>query len=135
MVGYQKPLPTPTQDTKEYWEGCKQHQLLIQRCRNCGAFRFYPRPMCPNCNSMDSKWVKARGKGKVYSWTVAVQQFHHAFEVPYIVAIVELDEGIRMTTNIIDCKPEELYVGMPVEVIFEDVTEEITLPKFKPMKD
>ena len=135
MAGYQKPLPFPSQDTEEYWEGCKHHQLLIQRCRNCGAFRFYPRPMCPDCNSMDSQWVEASGKGKVYSWTVAVQQFHPAFEVPYAVAIVELEEGVRTTTNIIDCEPEELYVGMPVEVVFEDVTEEVTLPKFRPIKD
>lgn len=132
MAGYQKPLPFPTQDTKEYWEGCKHHQLLIQRCRNCGAFRFYPRPMCPNCNSMDNEWAEAKGKGKVYSWTVAVQQFHPAFEVPYIVAIVELEEGVRIITNILECQPAELYVGMPVVVVFEDVTEEITLPKFKP---
>jgi len=134
MGAYQKPLPIPTQDTKEYWEGCKRHQLLVQKCRNCGTLRFYPRPMCPNCNSMDSEWVKARGKGRVYSWTIAVQQFHPTFEVPYIIAIVELEEGVRMTTNIIDCKPEELHVGMLVEVVFDDVTEEITLPKFKPMK-
>lgn len=133
MAGYQKPLPFPTQDTKEYWEGCKHHQLLIQRCRNCDAFRFYPRPMCPNCNSMDSEWAEAKGKGKVYSWTVAVQQFHPAFEVPYIVAIVELEEGVRIITNILECQPAELYVGMPVVVVFEDVTEEITLPKFKPV--
>lgn len=91
--------------------------------------------MCPNCNSIDYDWVKARGEGRVYSWTVTAQQFHPAFEVPYIIAIVELEEGVRMTTNIIDCKPEELYVGMPVEVVFEDVTDEITLSKFKPMKD
>ena len=134
-AGYQKPLPIPTRDTIEYWEGCKRHQLPLQRCQNCGAFRFYPRPMCPNCNSMDYEWVKAIGKGRVYSWTVAVQRFHPALEVPYIIAIVELEEGVRMTSNIIDCKPEELSVGMPVEVIFDDVTEDITLPKFKPAKD
>jgi len=81
---------------------------------------------------MDSEWVEAKGKGKVYSWTVAVQQFHPAFEVPYIVAIVELEEGVRIITNILECQPAELYVGMPVVVVFEDVTEQITLPKFKP---
>ena len=135
MTEYQKPLPLPTQDTREYWEGCRRHELLIQKCRKCGALRFYPRPMCPECNSMEYDWIKACGKGRVYSWTVAVRQFHPAFEVPYVIAIVELEEGVRMTTNVINCKPEELYVGMPVEVIFEDVSEEITIPKFRPIKD
>lgn len=135
MTEYKKPLPLPTQDTREYWEGCRRHELLIQRCRECGVFRFYPRPMCPDCNSLECEWVKAGGKGRVYSWTVAVRQFHPAFEVPYVIAIVELEEGVRMTTNVINCKPEELYVGMPVEVVFEDVTEETTIPKFVPIKD
>ncbi|MBI4766900.1 MAG: Zn-ribbon domain-containing OB-fold protein [Deltaproteobacteria bacterium] len=135
MTEYQKPVPFPTQDTREYWEGCRRHELLIQRCRECGVFRFYPRPMCPDCNSLDSEWIKAGGKGRVYSWTVAVRQFHPAFEVPYIIAIVELEEGVRMTTNVINCKPEDLYVGMPVGVVFEDVTEEATIPKFEPIKD
>jgi uncharacterized protein len=84
---------------------------------------------------MDSEWIKAGGKGRVYSWTVAVRQFHPAFEVPYVIAIVELEEGVRMTTNVINCKPDELYVGMPVEVVFEDVTEETTIPKFRPIKE
>jgi uncharacterized OB-fold protein len=135
MTEYQKPLPLPTQDTREYWEGCRRHELLIQRCRKCGVFRFYPRPMCPDCNSMEFEWAKAGGKGRVYSWTVAVRQFHPAFEVPYVIAIVELEEGVRMTTNVINCKPEELFVGMPVKVVFEDVTEETTIPKFRPIKD
>ena len=135
MTEYQKPLPLPTQDTREYWEGCRRHELLIQRCRKCGTFRFYPRPMCPECNALDMEWIKAGGKGRVYSWTVAVRQFHPAFEVPYVIAIVELEEGVRMTTNVINCPLEELYVGMPVEVVFEDVTEEISLPKFGPVKD
>jgi uncharacterized protein len=135
MTVYPKPLPLPTQDTREYWEGCRRHELLIQRCRTCGVFRFYPRPMCPDCNSLDSEWIKAGGKGRVYSWTVAVRQFHPAFEVPYVIAIVELEEGVRMTTNVINCNPEELYEGMPVEVVFEDVSEETTIPKFRPIKD
>ncbi len=135
MTEYQKPLPLPTQDTREYWEGCRRHELLIQRCRKCGTFRFYPRPMCPDCNSLESEWIKAGGKGRVYSWTVAVRQFHPAFEVPYVIAIVELEEGVRMTTNVVNCPLEELSVGMPVEVVFEDVTEEVSLPKFRPIRD
>jgi len=135
MSEYQKPVPLPTLDTREYWEGCRRHELLIQRCLKCRAFRFYPRPMCPECNSLESEWIRAGGKGQVYSWTVTVRQFHPAFEVPYVIAIVELEEGVRMTTNVINCQPEALYVGMPVEVVFEDVSGETTIPKFRPIKD
>jgi hypothetical protein len=80
---------------------------------------------------MNTDWVKLSGKGKVYSWTTVTHPVHPAFEVPYAVVIVELDEGVRLVSNIVDCKPEDLYIGMPVEVIFEDVTEEVTLPKFR----
>ena len=133
MAEYTKPLPQITPESREFWEGCKRHELLIQRCRDCGTFRHTPRVMCPNCGSWNTEWVKVSGKGKVYTWTVAVQPFHPGFfnDVPYAAVIVELDEGIRMVTNVVDVKPEELYIGMPVDVVFDDVTEEVTLPKFK----
>jgi len=134
MTQTQKLLPIPDLDTKDFWDGCRHHYILVQRCRNCGTFRYYPRPMCHNCNSMDTEWVRATGKGKIYSWTVTTHQFHPNFKPPYIIAIVELEEGIRMTSNIMDCDPEELWIGMPVEVIFDDITSKITLPKFKPVK-
>ena len=131
MIELGRPLPTLTLDTKEFWEGCRHHSLLIQKCHSCGALRHYPRPMCPKCNSMDYEWVKAGGKGKIYSWIVAVHQVHPALKTPYIIAIVELEEGVRMNTNIVDCQPEELSLGMPVEVVFDDITQEVTLPKFR----
>jgi hypothetical protein len=89
--------------------------------------------MCPNCGSWDTEWVKVSGKGKVYSWGVTYRAFHPGFagDIPYASVIVELDEGVRLTTNIVDVTPEGLYIGMPVEVIFEDVTNEITLPMFR----
>jgi hypothetical protein len=80
---------------------------------------------------MNAEWVRVSGKGKVFSWTVTARAFYPGFEVPYAVVIIELDEGVRMVSNVVDCKPEDLYIGMPVEVVFEDVTKEITLPKFK----
>ena len=130
---YDKPLPHINSESKEFWEGCHRHELLIQRCLACSTFRHYPRIICPNCGSWDTQWVKVSGKGKVYSWTVAHQAFHPGFadDVPYASVIVELAEGVRMMTNIIDANPDELYVGMPVEVVFEDVSSEITLPKFR----
>ena len=110
--------------------------LLIQRCRDCGTYRHIPRPMCPECHSLNSEWSQVSGRGKVYSFTVSYRAAHPAFkeDVPYIIAIVKLEEGVGLTTNIIDCSPEEIYVGMPVEVVFDDVTGEITLPKFKKAK-
>lgn len=133
MPQHNKPLPQIIPETKEFWEGCRGRELLIQRCRVCGTFRYYPRIMCPNCGSWDTEWVKVSGKGKVYSWGVTYRAFHPGFagDIPYASVIVELDEGVRLTTNIVDVTPEGLYIGMPVEVIFEDVTNEITLPMFR----
>ncbi len=135
MAEYKKPLPSPDEDTREYWEGCKRHELLMQRCNDCKTFRFPPLPMCPKCNSMKWGWSKVTGRGKIYSWFVVHQPTHPDFvdDVPYTVVIVELDEqkGIRLPSNMVDCGPEDLKVGMPVEVVFDDVTEEFALPKFK----
>ena len=133
MTNYNKPLPRITSLTKEFWEGCKRHELLIQRCKDCGTYHHYPRSMCPDCGSWNAEWAKVSGRGKVYTYIVAVQPFHPAFsgDVPYAVAIVELEEGVRMVSNIMDCGPDDIYIGMPVEVVYDDVAEEVTLPKFK----
>ncbi|PIU55381.1 MAG: hypothetical protein COS88_04720 [Chloroflexi bacterium CG07_land_8_20_14_0_80_51_10] len=135
MSEAKKPLPDVYwEQTREFWEGCRRHELWIQRCSDCGTFRWYPRHMCHVCNSANKTWTKASGNGKIYSWTVV----HHpsspawAAETPYVVAVVELEEGVRMASNIVDCLTEKLYIGMPVEVIFESVTEDVTLYKFKP---
>lgn len=133
MTTHNRPLPRISPDSKEFWEGLKRHELLIQRCRDCGTYRYYPRPMCPKCNSTNTQWVKATGKGKVYSWVSTHYSFYPAFPPPYLVAIVELEEGVRMISNLVDCQPEDVYIDMPVEVVFEDVTEEVTVPLFKPV--
>mgnify|MGYP003878943725 CR=1 FL=1 len=131
---YSKPLPVITAETREFWQGCKRHELVFQRCKDCGTYRHYPRPMCPSCGSWNVEWAKVSGKGKVYTYIIAHQPFHPAFvnDVPYAVVVVELEEGVRLVSNIVDCKPEDIYIGMPVEVIFDDVTEEVTLPRFRP---
>lgn len=133
MADYGKPLPQVRRETRGFWEGCKRHELLIQRCEDCGTYRHYPRPMCACCGSWNVEWAKATGKGRVYSYIVTHQLFHPAFfdDVPYAVVIVELEEGVRMVSNIVDCGPDEVYIGMPVEVVFDDVTEEVTLPRFR----
>ena len=133
--GYQKPLPQITDDHRPFWEGCKRHELLIQKCGDCGRVR-YPSPICPECRSMKHQWVQAGGRGRVYTWTVFHQGYHPAFEpdLPYNVAIVALDEGPHMPTNLVDIDNEDIRADMAVEVVWDDVTEKITLPKFRPFK-
>ncbi len=133
---YKLPLPQPNVDDKAFWEGCKRHELLLQKCSQCGKVRYYPEPFCPKCLSDKKESVKASGKGTVWSWTTTTHAFGPRFKdvVPYTVVVVKLAEGLRMTSNLIDCKPEDIRVDMPVEVVFDDVTPEVTLPKFRPAK-
>ena len=131
---YRKPLPRIDEESRGYWEALARHELYLQRCRACGTFRFYPRALCPDCLSDATEWVRASGRGTVYSFTVTYQNQAPGFreEVPYVLAIVELAEGVRLMTNVVGSSPETVRIGMPVEVVFEDVTPEITLPKFRP---
>ena len=135
MPDYLKPLPNVRPESLVFWEGAKRHELLIQKCLDCGSYRFYPRSICPYCLSYEAEWVKVNGRGKIYSFTVSHHYPSPEFkeDVPYNIAIVELDEGVRLMSNIVECHNENLKIGMPVEVVFEDVTPEITIPKFKPV--
>lgn len=131
----QKPLPHIDEMSQPYWEAAKRHELFLQKCQECGNFHYPPGEICSSCLSNKLEWVKASGRGIVYTWTVFHQVYHPAFEkdVPYAVVAVELEEGPRLLTNLVDCKVEAINIGMPVEVVFGDVTEEITLPKFCPV--
>jgi len=134
-TGYEKPLPGPDIDSQGFWDGCKAHELRILRCNGCGAYVHQPAPICHRCNAMDLSWTPVSGKGKVFSFIVVYQATVPSFrdDVPYVVAWIELEEqtGLKMVSNVIGCEPSTVSVGMPVEVVFEDVTAEITLPKFK----
>jgi uncharacterized protein len=129
-----KPLPVPTLETAPYWEGCRQHQLRIQRCSGCGRYQFFPRIYCAKCFSERIDWIDATGRAKVLSFTIVRRPVSPAFanDVPYVVALVTLEEGPQMMTNIVDCVPEEVTIGMRVEVVFEDWTDTISIPKFRP---
>lgn len=131
---YRKPLPFIEPDTRPYWEGCRRRDLYIPRCLDCNEFHFYPRGICPYCQSQRLSWVRSSGKGTVHTYTVTRQNGSRGFreEVPYVLAIVELEEGVQITTNIVGCDPNDVKIGMSVMVTFEDVTPEITLPKFRP---
>ena len=135
MTSYTKPLPIITDDNRRYWEYCKQHELRMQRCNDCGYIRFPPGILCPRCHSMDAEWVKLSGRGKIYSLVVYRISYHpsYADDIPYAVAVIQLAEGPRMESNITGSKVENLRIDMPVEVYFDDVTDEVSLPKFKPV--
>lgn len=114
-----------------FWEGIKNKQLLMQKCKECGTWLNPPRPMCPKCRSAESEWVPSKGKGAVYSWVTYNESPHPAFKAPYSAVLIELEEGPRIVSNLVDIKPEDIQIGMPVEVVFEDVAEDLTLAKFK----
>ena len=132
MSEYFKPLPKPSPTSLPFWEAARRHELKLQHCGACKAFIYYPRNRCPTCFSENLEWRPVSGRGKVYSYTVVRRASARSFaDGPYVLAIVQLDEGPRMTTNI-EAPPEQLRVDMPVKVFFDDVTPERTLVKFKP---
>ena len=135
MSEYQKPLPEITDENRPFWEAARRNELIMQKCLDCGRYRYPPAPICPHCLSMEAEWAKVSGRGRVYTWTIFHQVYHPAFkdEVPYNVAVVKLDEGPQLISTVVDCDNEDLYLDMPVEVVFDEVTEEVTLPRFRPV--
>ena len=127
-------LPTPDESTQPFWDGTREGRLLIRRCRDCGKAHFYPRPFCPRCWSQRVEWEDASGKATLYTYSVVYQNDHPPFpeRLPYVAAVVDLEEGPRMMTNVVDCQFDELRVGMPLEVTYRQETEEITLAVFRP---
>jgi uncharacterized OB-fold protein len=133
MFQIEKPLPMPTEESLPYWEGARQGELRAQRCKACGHLRWPPATHCPRCLSPDHEWTKLSGRGKVFSWIIVHKSQHPAFwGDPFNVAIVELDEGPRLHSNLVEIEPGKIAIGMPVEVVFERQNDEITLPKFRP---
>jgi uncharacterized OB-fold protein len=130
---YKLPLPRIGGMSADFYRFCHQHELRFQRCIECGTWRHIPRDMCAKCGSFKWEWARSSGKGRVYSWTTTMQPMMPQFadHVPYSPVIVELEEGVRMVTWLTDVPPEELKLGLPVEVVFDDVTAEVSLPKFR----
>ena len=130
-----RPLPEATPETREFWEGARRGELRIQRCLDCGKAYFFPRPFCPHCSSRNVEWFTASGKGTLHTYVI-VHRGAMGFQdaVPYAIAIVELEEGPRMMSNIIDVEPtpENLPIGLPLEVTWEQQSDEITLPLWRP---
>ena len=136
MFQIDKPLPAVTEEGAPYWAACREHRLAVQQCAACGHLRFPPSVVCPECLAFEHRWTSLSGCGTIYSFIVVHRPQHPAFfaDAPYNVAIVELEEGIRLHTNVVECANDELRIGMPVEVVFEKVDDEITLPKFRPRR-
>ena len=145
---YNKPLPRPynAEVSRPYWEAAKRHELVLQRCKPCGHWVWYPREICPFCLSQDLDWAPVSGKGRLYSYTIVYQPASRAFneDVPYINCTIMLDEGVRINSMLVDHEPigevvppvpADVVIDMPVEVVFDDVTPEWTLPKFKPVRE
>jgi uncharacterized OB-fold protein len=135
MSEYKKQLPDITPIDKPFWDAAKRHELVAYRCLNCGTF-YSQVTECVACDKPRMGWVRVSGKGEVYTFGIYHQLYHPAWkeEIPYNVSWIKLNEGPLLISNVVEYKNEDLHIGMPVEVVFDDVTEEVTLPKFKPIK-
>ena len=127
-------MPTPDAATGPYWVAAHEGRFVMPRCNDCGKYHFYPHPLCPHCSSAKLEWVAVSGCGKLYSYTVVHRAPSKAFadEVPYVVAVVELDEGPRLMSNLSNCAPDAARIGMPLKVAFRKLSESVTLPVFEP---
>lgn len=135
MAG-QLPIPVPDGDTRVFWEGVQKGELLIQECGDCHKSIFYPRSICPHCFSDEISWVKSEGVGHIYSFTIVHQAYGpFADQTPFAAAIVELKEGVRMMTRIVNADLQEISIDAPVRVVFEKVDDELTLPYFELVRD
>lgn len=130
------PIPIPDELTAFFWDGVRAHILMILRCRNCGHFIHYPRPVCEKCLSEDLAPEQVSGRATLYSYTITMKPWHPFWvdKVPYVLATVELceQEDLKMLTNLVECPHDAIEVGMGVEVTFREVSEDLTLPLFKP---
>lgn len=133
-MAYDKPLPTITDENRPFWDATRRGELRLQRCRDCGRYRYPIAPVCPRCLGPEAEWAAVSGRGRVFSFVVFHQVYHQAFkhDVPYNVALVQLDEGPFMFGNVVGIGNERLVCDMPVSVVFERVTEAVTLPRFRP---
>lgn len=124
--------PAVSPDTEFFWNGLRDNKLLIQRCDGCGALRNPPRPMCPHCRSLAWTAIESSGRGTVYSHVVPLEPKFPFFDYPYVVVLVELDEGIRLVSNLCGVDPAAVTPGMPVEVFFEQFDDDLVLHQFRP---
>jgi uncharacterized OB-fold protein len=132
------PVPVPLPETRPYWSAARRHELTLPYCTACQTFHFYPRAVCPTCLAGNLEWRRVSGRGRLHTFTV-VHRGPKDFPLgtPYVLAVVVLDEGPRLLTNLVgvDADPAALCIGMPVEVVFADVSDDVALPHFRPASD
>lgn len=128
---YQRPSPLLNEDNSEFWSSCRSHRMALQQCDQ-GHFRYAPSPICPYCGSFNFAWTSVSGQAVVYSFTVVHRPPTDAWDVPYVFALVQLAEGALLPTNIVNCNPDDVSIGMKVRLIYDDVSPELTIPKFEP---
>jgi uncharacterized OB-fold protein len=128
-----RPLPVKTQEGMPFWEGCKRGELLLQQCDKCHAFQWFPRAYCRDCSNDKLTWIRASGRGRVVSFSIVRKPINQSFAsmVPYVLAVVELDEGIRMMTNIVDAVSRNVKADDVVQVVFEEQNDDVTIPLFR----
>jgi uncharacterized OB-fold protein len=126
------PVPVPGRLSQPYWDGCRRGELWYQRCPQCGYMGARPASLCARCHHRALTWERSAGQGRLYSWTVVWRPQHPSFRVPYAPAIVELDEGPRLVTAIVGCRPSDLRADLRVEVEFHPAGDDVTLPYFRP---
>ena len=131
-----KPLPQVGPDMAPFFEAARRHELVVQRCGRCGTLRFPARSICSRCLAREAEWSPVSGRGTVFSFAVMHQAVHPGFaaEVPYAVVVIELEEGVRMLSNVVGCTLADIRIGLPVEVVFDELTPDVTLPKFRPRR-
>jgi hypothetical protein len=134
-MAYSKPLPALDNWNRPFWEACRKGLLVAPKCGDCGHVFSPPGPVCPRCLSRHLQWHQLSGRGRVESWVVFHQLYYKGFaeELPYNVAMIRLDEGVRMLSNVVGTTNEQLHVDMKVEVVFENATDEIAIPRFRPL--
>lgn len=134
MAAYDKFRPEITPLHEPFWDALREHRVELQRCDDCGAFRFIPSELCSACASPGATWTPIEGTGEVYTYTVVHRAPTPAYQAdtPYVIAHVTLDEGPRMISTVVDCAPDDVRIGMRVEVAFDDVADDLTLYRFRP---
>ena len=134
VTEYRRPVPEPDEDTTDFWDGCKRNELILKHCEDCGYYIHPPKQRCPKCLSTNVDNTQVSGRATVYSYTIVHTETAPGFTPPYNVALVALEEqeDIRLMTNIVDCTQDQLKIGLPVEVLFQDATEDVSIPLFRP---
>ena len=132
------PTPTITRDSQGFWDACRSHELAIQRCTDCGTLRHPPEPCCPRCRTLTFDWAPVSGRGRIFSYAVVHRPFLPALTdvVPYVVVVVELDDApeVRVISNLVETEPAAAHIGLAVEVVWDDVSPDLTLPRFRPVR-